>query len=133
MENDWLHVVVRLLDHTFALYKAAERSGQAALIDQLALFQNSCRDVARRVGLLPLVPEPGEFFDPQCHRLPESEGELPQGARIKETLATGYTYQGRMLRPAMVAIHPAPLEDAGAIDPEAGNSDESDSAEKTLI
>src|SRR5213082_2338988 len=54
-ENEWLQVLVRLLDHVFALYQAALRSGQGNLTEQLGLFQDSCRDVARRVGLVPFT------------------------------------------------------------------------------
>jgi molecular chaperone GrpE (heat shock protein) len=102
MENDWLQVLVRQLDHTWALFKAAERSGQSSLVEQLNLFQNSCRDSARRIGLVPLVPTVGEPLDPRCHRLADSEGEAPAETIIGEIVATGYTYQGRLIRPAMV-------------------------------
>ena len=79
MENEWLQIIVRLLDHTYALYKAAERSGQPGLIDQLGRFQNSCRDVARRIGLLPLIPSPNEAFDPQWHQLADERMEAAGG------------------------------------------------------
>ncbi len=104
MENEWLQIIVRLLDHTYALYKAAELSGQPGLIDQLGRFQNSSRDVARRIGLLPLIPGPNEAFDPQWHQLVDEQMKAPAGARIADTIATGYTYQGRLLRPALVAV-----------------------------
>jgi molecular chaperone GrpE (heat shock protein) len=104
MENEWLQVIVRLLDHTYALYKAAERSGQPGLIDQLGRFQNSSRDVARRIGLLPLIPGPNEPFDPQWHQPADEQMQVVAGARIVDTVATGYTYQGRLLRPALVAL-----------------------------
>jgi len=51
-EGDWLQVTVRILDHVFALYVAAARSGQPRLAEQIAAFQNACRDAARRVGLV---------------------------------------------------------------------------------
>ena len=41
-EADWLQIIVRLLDHTYALHQAAVRSGQPALIEQLGHFQK-CR------------------------------------------------------------------------------------------
>ena len=43
-EGEWLQIIVRMLDHTFALNQAAVRSGQAGLIEQLGHFQNACRD-----------------------------------------------------------------------------------------
>jgi len=104
IEGDWLQVIVRLLDHTYALFKAAERSGQPGLIEQMGNFQNSCRDVARRIGLVPFAPKVNEPFDPDCHQPAESQGNPVPGARVLESVATGYTYQGRPLRPALVTL-----------------------------
>jgi hypothetical protein len=70
MEGDWIKVAVQMLDHTFALFRAAERSGQENLVQQLAQFQGACRDVARRMGLAPFVPAPGEKYDARGHQLP---------------------------------------------------------------
>jgi molecular chaperone GrpE (heat shock protein) len=106
-EGEWLQVVVRLLDHTFALNRAAERSAQRTLIDQMGLFQNSCRDAARRMGVVPVVPAVNDHFDPQVHHVPESHPKPASGAPIGEILATGFTYQGRLIRPALVALQQA--------------------------
>jgi molecular chaperone GrpE (heat shock protein) len=109
-EQDWLQVLVRLLDHVYALNAGAVRSGQPRLIEQLANFQNACRDSARRVGLVPFVAAPAEAFDPQRHEVVEGDGpgKAPtQPAAITDTVATGYTYQGRLLRHALVRIQPA--------------------------
>jgi len=104
VENDWLQIIVRMLDHTYALHQAALRSGQPGLIEQLGHFQNACRDVARRIGLVPFVPAVDEMYDPQCHQLADPEAAVPFGGQVGDTLATGYTYQGRLLRPALVAL-----------------------------
>lgn len=101
-EGEWLNVLVFTLDHIFALNKAAERSGQENLIKQLSHFQNSCRDAARRVGLVPLVAAPGEVFDPQRHQL--AEGETATGAPIAEVVACGYSFQGKPVRPVLVKL-----------------------------
>jgi len=102
-EADWLGVLVHVLDHIFALTRAAERSGQENLIAQLNQFQNACRDAARRVGLVPLLATPGEPFDAQRHQLPE-KAEVPAGAIIGEVLVTGYTFQGKLIRPVVVRV-----------------------------
>ena len=47
-EGEWLQVLVRVLDHVYALHLGALRSGQPNLIEQLSNFQNACRDAARR-------------------------------------------------------------------------------------
>lgn len=104
IEGDWMQVLVHVLDHVYALYHAAERSGQEGLINQLGQFQNACRDVARRVGLAPFAVAMNETFDAERHRRAEGEGAPAPGARVLETLATGYTYQGKLLRPALVRV-----------------------------
>jgi len=104
VEAEWLQVIVRLLDHTYALFKAAERSGQPGLIEQMGHFQNSCRDVTRRIGLVPFAPATDEPFDPDRHQPSGSESDPVSGARVLEAVATGYTYQGRLLRPALVTL-----------------------------
>jgi hypothetical protein len=74
-------------------------------------FQNFCRDVARRVGLAAFAPKVHEPFDPERHQPAESQGAPVPGARVLEAVATGYTYQGRLLRPALVALeNPRPVE-----------------------
>ncbi len=103
-EGEWLQILVRLLDHIFALYQAGTRSGQPALTEQLGQFQNACRDAARRVGLVPFAAAPGEPFDVDRHQLPEGQPPPTDVAFIADTLATGYTFQGQPLRRALVLL-----------------------------
>jgi molecular chaperone GrpE (heat shock protein) len=103
IEGDWLQVVVRILDNIFALHNAAIRSGQAELASQIGHFQNACRDAARRVGLVPFVVEREEAFDSERHRAHGVENP-PADAVAEETLAPGLTFQGRMIRPALVRL-----------------------------
>jgi len=105
-EGEWLQVVVRILDHIFALHNAAARSGQPELAEQIANFQNACRDAARRVGLTPFAAEPDEKFDAQKHRAHGVENP-PADAIAAETLAPGLTFQGRLIRPALVRLQEA--------------------------
>ncbi len=118
-ERDWLEALIRMLDHVYALHLGAVRSGQPNLIEQLSHFQNACRDAARRVGLTPFIAEPAEPFNPERHKLIDQEGAPANGACIDETVATGYTFQGRLLRPALVRVRieqseaAQPVETAG--------------------
>ncbi|HEV2696268.1 MAG TPA: nucleotide exchange factor GrpE [Verrucomicrobiae bacterium] len=105
-EGEWLQVVVRILDHIFALHNAAARSGQPELAEQISNFQNACRDAARRVGLTPYGAAPEEKFDAQKFRAHGVETP-PADAIIAETLAPGLTFQGRMIRPALVRLQDA--------------------------
>ncbi len=103
-EQDWLQVLVRMLDHVHALHAGAVRSGQPNLIEQLNHFQNACREAARRVGLVPFSASPAEPFDPERHQAFESDGKPAAGAVITDMVATGYTFQGRLLRPVLVRL-----------------------------
>ena len=107
-EADWLQVLVRTLDHVFALHQGALRSGQPGLIEQLGNFQNACRDAARRVGLAPFAANEAEPFDAQRHQLPEAAAPPAPNAVVAETIAPGYTYQGRLIRPALVRLRETP-------------------------
>lgn len=105
-EGEWLQVTVRILDHIYALNQAGARSGQLALISQLSQFQHACRDVARRVGLAPFVATRSDSFDAKAHQLGDAPDPLPVNPQIKDTLATGYTFQGQIIRKAMVSLLP---------------------------
>jgi molecular chaperone GrpE (heat shock protein) len=107
-EGDWLQILVRILDHIFALNQAAFRSGQTNLVKELGQFQNACRDVARRVGLVPFVAIPGEPYDPKIHQLADAKLVPSAAACVAETIATGYSFQGQLVRPALVNLQPVP-------------------------
>jgi molecular chaperone GrpE (heat shock protein) len=113
-EGDWLQVLVGVMDHVYALYRGAIKSGQRSVAEQVAGFQNACREVTRRVGLTPFVAKPQEAFNPDRHQFVEGNEKAPAGGLVGETLATGYTYQGRLVRPALVNLVPTGAEPAGA-------------------
>jgi molecular chaperone GrpE (heat shock protein) len=132
VESEWLQVVARILDHVFALHNAAARSGQPELADQIGNFQHVCRDTARRVGLVPFGANAGEKFDGQKHRAHGVENPPADGI-IAEILAPGLSFQGRMLRPALVRLHEANAPAAAAEVPsEPPASDSSAPEELTL-
>ncbi len=117
-EGEWLQVTARMLDHTWALTVAAQRTGQANLVAQMNNFQAACRDAARRMGLIPFQPAIGELFDVRGHQTESSAGEVPAGSVVSEVLATGYTFQGQLLRRALVRVSASgtdPAETAPAV------------------
>jgi molecular chaperone GrpE (heat shock protein) len=123
-EGDWLQVLVRMLDHVFALHQGALRSGQPALIEQVGNFQSACRDAARRVGLTPFAANEAEPFDAKRHQLIEEGATPPPDAVVSDTVASGYTYQGRLVRPALVRLRETPAVVA-APPPEAASEQQS--------
>jgi molecular chaperone GrpE (heat shock protein) len=105
-EADWLQIVIRMLDQVHALFQAAVQSGQPNLTAQIGQFQNSCRDIPRRVGLTALSAQPGEAFDPKRHQL-RQDGATGENALILDTVAPGYSYQGQMARRVVVRLQEA--------------------------
>jgi molecular chaperone GrpE (heat shock protein) len=102
-EGERLQIIVHLLDRIFALFQAARHSGQPALAEQIGNFQKDCHEAVRRIGLLQLTVPAGENFDPKLHQLPETMSPA-ENASVADTLAAGYTYQGKLLRRPLVAL-----------------------------
>ena len=124
-ELEWLQVLVRILDHVFAVQTAAVRSQDPKYSEPLTNFQSACRGTARRVGLTPFVAEPNEPFNAERHQVAGSKEKPPEGAVVAETVGSGYTFQGRLLRPALVRLRgpgepaAAPVEKAAPSSPPA--------------
>jgi molecular chaperone GrpE (heat shock protein) len=106
-EGDWLHVLVRILDHVFALHAAAENSAQPQVTAQITQFQNACHDAARRVGLVPFGAEANEPYNAERHQALGLKDNPPPTAVIAETVGWGFKYQGRIVRPALVRLQTA--------------------------
>jgi len=102
-ETEWLQAVGRVMDHIHALHVAAVKSGQPNLVAQMERFHGACREALRRVGFTALAASPDEPFDPRKHQTADG-ARPPEGARVDETLAPGYVYQGHLLRPIIVKL-----------------------------
>lgn len=103
-EREWLQAAVRVMDHVFALHKAALQSGQPKLISQISNFQHAVVDVMRRMGLTPHEAELGTSYNKELHQvMGEDHKELTQPS-VAETLAPGFTFQGRLVRPPLVRL-----------------------------
>lgn len=111
-ETEWLQVAVRTLDHVFALYLAATRSGQPHLAEQIGAFQHACREVARRVGLVAHVATPGMGYDANAHQMVDPNDPVPEDPVVAATLGPGYTFQGQVLRRVVVAVQSRSALDA---------------------
>ena len=118
-QQEWIQLTVHLLDHIHALHQAGVRSGQATVINQLTQFQNACRDMVRRVGLVAVEPELGEPFNEQAHQLLDPKSTPLNGSRVANVVATGFNFQGQPLRKALVVVEDeasAPAKSAPAAD-----------------
>lgn len=102
-EREWLGVLAGIMYHVFALHRAGKNSGQAKLIQQLDGFQGACLDICRRVGLSQYVVKAGEAFDPKIHKTEEGRA-MPKNPVVRETLAPGFSFQGRRAYLPLVAL-----------------------------
>jgi molecular chaperone GrpE (heat shock protein) len=103
-ETEWLQILVRILDHVFALHTAAVRTGDPKFAEPVTNFQNACREIAHRIGLVPFVAEQDEPFSAERHQVAGGKENPPAGAVTAETVGTGFTFQGKLLRPAIVRL-----------------------------
>ena len=102
-EREWLGSLAGIMYHVFALHRAGKNSGQAKLIQQLNGFQGACLDICRRVGLSQYVVREGETFDPKIHKAEEGR-PMPKNPVVRETLAPGFSFQGRRAYLPLVAL-----------------------------
>jgi molecular chaperone GrpE (heat shock protein) len=106
-EGEWLQILVRILDHVFALHTGAVRTGDQRFIEPIANFQHVCIETVRRLGLMPFIAEPDEPFNAERQQVVGQPEKIPDGAVVAETIGAGYTFQGKLLRPALVRLHEA--------------------------
>ncbi|HEX5397933.1 MAG TPA: nucleotide exchange factor GrpE [Verrucomicrobiae bacterium] len=132
-QGEWLQVLVRIFDHVFLLHAAAARSGQPEVVEQISNFQNACRDAARRIGLALFIAEPDEPFSAERHRTVDGAENLPSDSVVAETIGVGFTFQGQLLRPALVRLRERDRDKEGAPDTDgAANPTETESPEQQL-
>jgi molecular chaperone GrpE (heat shock protein) len=112
-EGEW-PALVRILDYVNALHHAGLRSGPPDLINELPLFQNGCRDAARRVGLVAFSPAQNDSFDGRIHQLPDPQAKTEPESPITEVIAPGFRFQTQLLRRALVRVAPADQRTSGS-------------------
>ena len=71
----------------------------------LALTLKQLGDVFERFKIEVVNPEAGDVLDPELHQaMTRQPSDEVDANNIVSTLQTGYTLNGRLLRPAMVII-----------------------------
>jgi molecular chaperone GrpE (heat shock protein) len=111
-EAEWLQILVRVFDHVFALHTGAVRTGDQRFIEPISNFQHSCHETVRRLGLTPFIAAPDEPFDTERHLVAGKPENIPSGAVVAETVGAGYTFQGKLLRHALVRLREAKTAEA---------------------
>ncbi|MCL6610137.1 MAG: nucleotide exchange factor GrpE [Peptococcaceae bacterium] len=74
------------------------------LLAGVEMISRQLQDVLAREGI-EAIPAVGEQFNPEYHEavMKEETGELPENT-VTEELRRGYTYRGKVIRPAMVKV-----------------------------
>lgn len=115
-EGQWLEVLVRIMDNVHALNQAAIQSGKANLINQIGQFHKACCESSRKVGLIPFIVEGGAAYDAKAQDLFEGEKAV-DGAKVAQTVASGYTFQGQLVRKPVVLLQTEKAEKAEEPEP----------------
>ena len=82
-----------------------EREAKGGLVEGVDLTLRELVQVMTKNGIEAITPAVGEKFDPQVHEA-MFEAPVPGTAKgdILEVMATGFTLNGRLLRPAQVGV-----------------------------
>lgn len=75
----------------------------AAHPEQLSPLKKNLEKALMDMDLVKIPSDVGEDFNPDFHEAVAVEGD-GEAEKIAETLRTGYTYDGEILRPAMVKV-----------------------------
>lgn len=67
------------------------------------LIYRQLQDTLNKIGVDPIAAE-GAQFDPEWHEAVETAESDSQENRVLDELQRGYTFKGRLLRPAMVRV-----------------------------
>ncbi len=84
---------------------AASISQDAGEYKSFSLVQSQLAGILKRHGLEEIVPQVGNAFDPTMHEAVETvDHEHARSGTVAALVYKGYTYQGKVLRPARVKI-----------------------------
>jgi molecular chaperone GrpE len=86
-----------------------QRAAAKALIEGVELTMRELINVLTRHGVVPIVPQAGEAFDPQLHQA-MFEAPLPgtKAGDIIQVMTEGFLLHDRLLRPAQVGVSSTP-------------------------
>ncbi len=132
-EREWLQTIALILDHTHALHQAALRSGQPQVCAQLNTFQAACQDALRRVGVGVYVPEVGIGFDERTLAMMDGSPQAEPGFVVQGVAAPGISFQGQLLRKALVVLGPSQIPEPAPVAATASSFDTFEAAQPTSV
>ena len=86
-----------------------QRAAASAVIEGIELTMRELINVLTRHGVVPIVPQAGEPFDPQMHQA-MFEAPMPgtKAGDIIQVMTEGFLLHDRLLRPAQVGVSSTP-------------------------
>ncbi len=119
--------VLRIVDSLDRALQAIPENIQGfTWIDGLLMFRAQIDSLLKSQGV-EAVEAVGEKFDPRYHEAVAQDGEPGSEGVVQEVFQTGYTMHDRLLRPAMVRVGPAEVEEE-----EAGDEDAMEAAARVV-
>lgn len=90
-----------------------QREGAKALIEGIELTMRELLNVFKKHGIVQIIPQIGDRFDPQVHEA-MFEAPLPdtKAGDLIQVLTEGFMLHDRLLRPAQVGVSSTPVSKA---------------------
>jgi molecular chaperone GrpE len=113
-----LRELLSIVDHIeLALQAAGGAGSEKTIADGLGLTLKELMRILEKFNVTP-VESTGQPFNPEVHEaiLREHSDSLPENAVVRE-MQKGYMINGRLLRPALVAVAARPAAEPGDGDP----------------
>jgi len=102
-----------VLDNFERAVRHAEESEPAAFREGVAMIARQFADLLERAGLEAIDPSGGQFNPEQHEAVQRIEGSEYAPGTVVSVFSKGYTFGGRLLRPAMVAVAVEPISPVG--------------------
>lgn len=113
-----------VLDNFQRAVQHAEESEPAAFREGVAMIARQFADLLQRAGLETIDPSGGRF-NPELHdAVQRIEGSEYAPGTVVSVFSKGYTFGGRLLRPAMVAVAVEPMSPLGEGQPDRDDADQ---------
>jgi molecular chaperone GrpE len=110
-QNQLLDLYLRLVEVVDNLERAlAYSDDEDPLAPGVRATREQLLDVLRREGVTPIDLAPGAIFDPEAQEAVETREGRVREPTVAAVRQPGYTFEGRVLRPARVAVVRPPRE-----------------------
>ena len=109
--EDILYHLLPVMDNLEMALKHSEDSVSEGLVKGVEITLREFQRVTEKFGLIP-IPAAGRPFDPSVHHaMSQVERTDMEDKTVVEEFRKGYTFNGKVLRPSMVAVSKRPADE----------------------